>query len=557
MKKLALIFLAFLWLSPYLVFAQKAKWTVLVFMNADNDLEAHGIEDFLEMAQVPNSDLVNVLVQMDRTPGWTDEYGDWDQTLRFKISQGMTPTVVESLEDLKETNMGDPVVLRNFINWGKEKYPAEHYLLVIWDHGDGWRFADPMKFNDDFKFAYIKDFKREVIAANEVKFEMTSANKSNLSAQLQKLDLTEDKVREDLFATAKSFSVLPKELKAKTKKNENWTELYTNFRDFLNKSITTIPSAQLKIADSYSKLIDKLMNIDLSKNNLMSSLEEFHQPSQGVLDAMASSIQFDDVTNPVKGVSHDRTDNDFLYNKEIQDNILSSEFDILGYDACLMSMLETAYSLKGKCDFLIGSEDLEPGTGWNYAEWLSKLTANPDMAPVFLTKNIVESYRMTYAHFNKVTLSSVDMKLIPGLSEQLEVLSKLLISQINSEINNIKSARDNCLKYAVDKPQVHSIDLKRFVNQLSLKTKDQNIKEVCSRIKTIVEVMVVANFFSADRSNSDTKPSHGSFGIAIYFPSRKVYFDQAYNDDNTIYPVQFVKDFSWDNFLQKYFSLKP
>jgi len=144
MKKLALIFLALLWLIPCVVFSQKAKWTVLVFVNTDSDLEGHGIEDFLEMAQVPNSDLVNVLVEMDRTLGWTEEYGDWDQTLRFKISHGMTPTVAESQEDLKEINMGDPVVLRNFINWGKEKYPTEHYLLIIWDHGDGWRFADAL-----------------------------------------------------------------------------------------------------------------------------------------------------------------------------------------------------------------------------------------------------------------------------------------------------------------------------------------------------------------------------------------------------------------------------
>ena len=96
-------------------FCQIAKWTVMVYMNADNDLERYGIRDFLEMSKVDNSKDVNILVQMDRTPGFSAEYGDWTQTLRFKVSKNIVPTKELSLLDLGETNMGDPSTLKDFV----------------------------------------------------------------------------------------------------------------------------------------------------------------------------------------------------------------------------------------------------------------------------------------------------------------------------------------------------------------------------------------------------------------------------------------------------------
>jgi hypothetical protein len=49
----------------------KALWTVLVFLNADNNLESFGVRDFREMARIGSTDKVNVIVQMDRNPGFS------------------------------------------------------------------------------------------------------------------------------------------------------------------------------------------------------------------------------------------------------------------------------------------------------------------------------------------------------------------------------------------------------------------------------------------------------------------------------------------------------
>ena len=33
--------------------------------------------------------------------------------------------------------MGNPATLTDFIQWAVTNYPANHYLLDLWDHGDG------------------------------------------------------------------------------------------------------------------------------------------------------------------------------------------------------------------------------------------------------------------------------------------------------------------------------------------------------------------------------------------------------------------------------------
>ena len=129
-----------LWRTPEAT-AADTEWTILVFLNADNNLEPFGLKDFAEMAKVGSTNLVNVVVQFDRIPGWAvDAHDDWTGTLRFKVTKDMKPTVANAVENLGEVDMGDGKVLADFVEWGMAKYPAKRFMLVIWDHGQGWRF---------------------------------------------------------------------------------------------------------------------------------------------------------------------------------------------------------------------------------------------------------------------------------------------------------------------------------------------------------------------------------------------------------------------------------
>jgi hypothetical protein len=121
--------------------ADVKNWTVLVYLNADNNLESAGIRDINEMEQVGSSAEVNILVQIDRTPGWDATNGDWTGARRYYVTRDADPSLIHStlLEDIGEVNMGDPGTLTDFVLWGVANYPANHYLLVIWNHGSGFK----------------------------------------------------------------------------------------------------------------------------------------------------------------------------------------------------------------------------------------------------------------------------------------------------------------------------------------------------------------------------------------------------------------------------------
>jgi hypothetical protein len=119
-----------------------ADWTILVYLDGDNDLESSAIDDFAEMASVGSSERVQILVQLDRIRSdedWDDASNDnWGGTRRFRVTKGATPTKGHQADDIGEQNMGDPETLADFAAWGVGAYPARRYALIFWDHGASW-----------------------------------------------------------------------------------------------------------------------------------------------------------------------------------------------------------------------------------------------------------------------------------------------------------------------------------------------------------------------------------------------------------------------------------
>jgi len=70
--------------------------------------------------------------------------------------------------------------------------------------------------------------------------------------------------------------------------------------------------------------------------------------------------------------------------------------DLVGMDACLMTMLEVAYQLREHARILVGSETVEPGPGWPHDRILGELTASlattPDELAAVVVKRCVEFY---------------------------------------------------------------------------------------------------------------------------------------------------------------------
>ena len=88
------------------------------------------------------------------------------------------------------------------------------------------------------------------------------------------------------------------------------------------------------------------------------------------------------------------------------------KFDFIGFDACLMATVETALMLDEYADYMIASEETEPGIGWYYTNWLTKLSANTSMPTLEIGKNIVDDFVTTCAsqcRGQSATLSVVDL----------------------------------------------------------------------------------------------------------------------------------------------------
>ena len=126
---------------------------ILVYMNADNDLEYQGLFDLNEMEAAASLDNIEVLILIDRNKGYDNSMGNWSGTRLYRLKRdraGQNYDIVserlacpelglEAFGDYDELNLGTSGVLSSFINYGRTEYPAENTILVLWGHGTGWR----------------------------------------------------------------------------------------------------------------------------------------------------------------------------------------------------------------------------------------------------------------------------------------------------------------------------------------------------------------------------------------------------------------------------------
>lgn len=113
-----------------------ADWTVLVYLNGDNELVKFANFDFEEMARVGSTERVNIIVQFDR---WPQGENDWYQTLRFRVTRNMPHELPYAYQDLGEVDMADGRSVEQFIASSMSAFPAKHYAFVLWGHGLGAR----------------------------------------------------------------------------------------------------------------------------------------------------------------------------------------------------------------------------------------------------------------------------------------------------------------------------------------------------------------------------------------------------------------------------------
>jgi hypothetical protein len=313
----------------------RKAWTVAVWVAGDNNLDSFGAKDLAELKKVGSSDDIAVVAQFDRA-------GKSAHTRRY-VLKPKTTLDQDAVDDLGETDTGDPKVAIDFFSWALREWPSEKVLAVIWNHGSGIDETD----------IYARERGRDVPRGR-----VRSIASSGYGRAL--------------------FS-------------------------------TTVDAAVADAADGAER-----------------------------------------------GIAYDDAARDFLDNRELA-RVLKEvsaaagrKIDILGFDACLMNMVEIAYQLKDSVDVIVGSEEVEPGNGWPYDLDLAVLAESPgaaahEVAPK-LVANYVESYRRSR---EAVTQSAVDVARVGDVAKAVSGVADACVPLLDDPAGfaHVSRAAKNAQRY--------------------------------------------------------------------------------------------------------------
>lgn len=179
-----------------------------------------------------------------------------------------------------------------------------------------------------------------------------------------------------------------------------------------------------------------------------------------------------------------------------------TQFDFIGFDCCLMGTIEIGNALADNANYLIASEEVEPGSGWYYTNFLNLIESNPGASMKSIGKQIIGDYNSSeYTGYGaETTLSLIDLKSIPDVVEKLNTyMSGSSVALRNSGFQDIATARSVTRGYGDN--QCEQIDIIDYVSRLKNIDGEDQLKEA-------VENCILYNGTTLSGSN----------GLAMYFP---------------------------------------
>jgi hypothetical protein len=415
----------------------KKSWTFIVYIAADNDLRGFAPRNIKQMAAIGSNDYINIIVHLDIRLSGNNKI-----TRRYYIKKNELIHVNVNDPLSQKMDSGSPQTLISCGAWAVENFPAEHYALILWNHGTG--IIDPGR--------------------------------------------------------GKIFNV---------------SELF---------------------------ILNPLTNkLELDR-------------SIGYLDLI------DTINTSHRGVCWDDSTGHFLTNQDLEvaletiySKILNGKkFSIIGFDACLMGMVEVANIIKEYADIMIASPEVIYGTGFNYTKVLSPFTKTT-LDPHTFAKHIVRVYEQTYGKItDDFTLSALNLNAISALEENINTVATLLISSLEKQDGDsirqaLRASKSKLLCTHFDEPSyldLHHLYSNLEANLPQFKYKDPTrgkvIKEALAKAlaqgRALIKTIAFANTAGATLSNST--------GISIYFPERKVH--------NSYYKTNFAQSNQWIKLIAQY-----
>jgi len=106
---------------------------------------------------------------------------------------------------------------------------------------------------------------------------------------------------------------------------------------------------------------------------------------------------------------------------------LTDKFEFIGFDACLMGTVEAANILASYSDYMYGSEESEPGSGWDYKAIGDYLASHPDTDGAALGKEVCDSFKSQCEKSGDgkiVTMSVIDLSKMDPLLKSFNSFSQ-------------------------------------------------------------------------------------------------------------------------------------
>jgi len=250
-------------------------------------------------------------------------------------------------------------------------------------------------------------------------------------------------------------------------------------------------------------------------------------------------------------VDYNTPNYDYLTVKELNGAPDASgvHFDFIGFDACLMSMAEITYDLADNAKYIVGSQDLEPGNGWAYDDWLNGVFADKVATADEMVKGIVTTYAAEYPSTKGITLSAVDTAKEASLVSALDAFTRTVVDSTtlkakvsSADIQMLTSDAQAALEFGGGKYEY--IDVRQFFNLVA--------KQALSDSSTANDSMgwAAQGVVTAltDAVTSVEGNVSGAFGLSIYLPAGNESIATDYTAANYSFLGTGVP--LWDDFLR-------
>ncbi|MBY0353029.1 hypothetical protein K2W90_01535 [Candidatus Babeliales bacterium] len=265
-----------------------------------------------------------------------------------------------------------------------------------------------------------------------------------------------------------------------------------------------------------------------------------------------------------RGILYSDTNHTYLDNQQLARSLeaitltLGKKIDVIGMDACFMAMLEIGYQIKDYAKVLVASQNSEPGRGWNYAEFLNKLSKEPHLVNAQkLGKHIVNAYQKLYAgDVNFYTQSAINLRALDPIKENINQLVACLEHCKNLNEKKIRKAIQTASNITLKFHMHDFVDLHSFYTALLKATSKRSLYDASEQRTTTGYTKALkklratlqeglATINQAVYTSAAAPTYNRARGISIYLPRKKIHHS---------YPkTMFAQESLWLHFLETFF----